>query len=71
MAIWQNATLVDVIGFISSFLLLQINKYAYSGGGVSVEEHREKGGDCEVDISYLYLSFFLEDDAKLEQYRQV
>lgn len=49
----------------------QINKYAFSGGGATVEEHREKGGNCEVDVSYQYLSFFLEDDNKLEQIRQV
>ena len=35
-----------------------------------MEEHREKGGDCEVDVSYMYLRFFLEDDEKLEEIRQ-
>ena len=49
---------------------LQINKYAFSGGQTSVEEHRRLGGNCDVDISYQYLTFFLEDDAKLEQIRQ-
>ncbi len=49
----------------------QINKYAFSGGGMTVEEHREKGGNCDVDISYQYLTFFLEDDEKLEQIRKV
>ncbi|XP_071833539.1 tryptophan--tRNA ligase, cytoplasmic-like [Apostichopus japonicus] len=48
----------------------KINKYAFSGGGTSVEEHREKGGNCESDVSYQYLTFFLEDDEKLEQIRQ-
>lgn len=48
----------------------KINKYAFSGGGTSVEEHREKGGDCEVDISYQYLTFFLDDDEKLKQLRE-
>lgn len=47
----------------------KINKYAYSGGRATVEEHRELGGDVEVDISYRYLTFFLEDDDKLEQIR--
>ncbi len=28
-----------------------------------------QGGDCEVDVSYQYLTFFLEDDAKLEKIR--
>ena len=49
----------------------KINKYAFSGGGTTVEEHREKGGNCDVDISYQYLTFFLEDDEKLAQIRQV
>ena len=49
----------------------KINKYAFSGGGATVEEHKEKGGNCDVDISYQYLTFFLEDDDKLEQIRQV
>lgn len=48
----------------------KINKYAFSGGGTSVEEHREKGGDCNVDISFKYLSFFLEDDDQLEEIRK-
>ena len=26
-----------------------------------------QGGNCDVDISYQYLTFFLEDDAKLEK----
>ena len=45
-------------------------RYAFSGGGATTEEHRSKGGDCEVDISYKYLSFFLEDDEKLESIRR-
>lgn len=49
----------------------QINKYAFSGGGATVEEHKEKGGNCEVDISYQYLRFFLEDDKRLETIRKV
>lgn len=45
-------------------------RYAYSGGGATIEEHREKGGNCDVDISYKYLSFFLEDDERLEEIRR-
>ncbi|XP_050404916.1 tryptophan--tRNA ligase, cytoplasmic [Patella vulgata] len=45
----------------------KINKYAYSGGGATLEEHRKKGGDLDTDVSYQYLRFFLEDDAKLER----
>lgn len=49
----------------------KINKYAFSGGGATVEEHRQNGGNCDVDISYQYLTFFLEDDEKLEKIRKV
>lgn len=49
----------------------KINKYAFSGGGATVEEHKEKGGNCDVDISYQYLTFFLEDDEKLAKIREV
>ncbi|XP_063713174.1 tryptophan--tRNA ligase, cytoplasmic-like [Symsagittifera roscoffensis] len=48
----------------------KINKYAFSGGQATVEEHREIGGNCDVDIAYQYLTFFLEDDEELEQVRQ-
>lgn len=41
----------------------KINKYAFSGGQVSAEEQREKGGNPEVDVSYQYLEFMMEDDA--------
>jgi len=51
----------------------KVNKYAFSGGKDTMEEHRAVGGDTEVDISYQYLTFFLEDDQKLaklgEDYR--
>uniref|UniRef100_A0A0B6ZCA4 Tryptophan--tRNA ligase, cytoplasmic n=1 Tax=Arion vulgaris TaxID=1028688 RepID=A0A0B6ZCA4_9EUPU len=48
----------------------KINKYAFSGGRATVEEHREKGGNCDVDVSFQYLRFFLEDDEKLEKIRK-
>ncbi|XP_062575355.1 tryptophan--tRNA ligase, cytoplasmic-like [Saccostrea cucullata] len=47
----------------------KINKYAFSGGGATVEEHKTKGGNCEVDVSYQYLTFFMEDDQRLEEIR--
>lgn len=40
----------------------KINKYAFSGGQVSAEEQREKGGNPEVDVSYQYLEFMMDDD---------
>lgn len=48
----------------------KINKYAFSGGGATIDEHRAKGANCDIDVSFQYLKYFLEDDARLEQIRQ-
>lgn len=45
----------------------KINKYAKSGGGATLEEHRAKGADLNIDIPYQWLRFFLEDDEELER----
>lgn len=46
----------------------KINKYAFSGGGATLEEHREKGGNPDVDVSFQYLKmFFEESDEKLKE----
>ncbi|CAF4433907.1 unnamed protein product, partial [Rotaria sp. Silwood2] len=42
----------------------------FSGGKYSIEEDRAKGGNCDVDVSYQYLRFFMDDDKRLEQIRQ-
>ena len=47
----------------------KINKYALSGGGQTVEEHRAKGADLDIDVPFQYLQFFLEDDERLEEIR--
>ncbi len=36
--------------------------HAYSGGQTSIEQHRKEGGNPEVDVSYLLLYYFFEDD---------
>lgn len=53
------------------FATPQINKYAFSGGRDTKEEHEKFGGNTEVDVSYQYLTFFLEDDDKLAHIKQV
>lgn len=47
----------------------KINKHAFSGGRVTIEEHREFGGNTDVDVSYQLLKFFLPDDDELEKIR--
>jgi tryptophanyl-tRNA synthetase len=45
----------------------KVNKYAFSGGGVTLEEHKKNGGNVDIDVPFQYLRFFLDDDAKLEE----
>lgn len=46
----------------------KINKYAFSGGQATLEEHRKKGGNPDVDVSFQYLKMFFESsDEKLAQ----
>ncbi|KAI6189464.1 Tryptophanyl-tRNA synthetase [Aphelenchoides bicaudatus] len=40
----------------------KINKHAFSGGQATAEEHRKLGGNCEVDTSFQFLRYFLDDD---------
>jgi len=46
----------------------KIKKYAFSGGQPTLEEHRKKGGNPDVDVSFQMLKYGLEpDDKKLQQ----
>ena len=45
----------------------KIMKHAFSGGGDTLEEHRKFGGNPDIDVSYQWLTFFEEDDKKLEK----
>ena len=46
----------------------KINKYAFSGGRDTLEEHKKHGGNPDIDISFQYLKmFFEEDDKKLKK----
>ncbi len=49
----------------------KINKYAFSGGKDTVEEHRKLGGDPTIDVPFQWLSIMFEgDDKKLAQIRE-
>ena len=45
----------------------KITEYAFSGGQETKALQQEKGADLEVDVSYQWLRFFLEDDEELER----
>jgi tryptophanyl-tRNA synthetase len=42
-----------------------INKYAFSGGQSTLQEHQKYGGDISVDVCYKYLTYMLDDDTEL------
>jgi len=48
----------------------KINKHAFSGGGRTLEEHKQFGGNCDIDVPFQYLKFFMPDDKRLEELRQ-
>ena len=49
----------------------KIKKYAFSGGQATIEEHRKKGGNPDIDVAFQMLRFGMEeDDAKLEKIRK-
>lgn len=47
----------------------KVNKHAFSGGRVTVEEHREFGGDTNVDVPYHLLKFLQPSDEELDKIR--
>ena len=49
-------------------IIKKINKYAFSGGGDTLELHRTNGANLDVDISYQYLRFFIINDDDLDTY---
>ena len=49
----------------------KVNRHGFSGGRETEEEHRRLGGNTDVDVSYQYLSFFLEDDDELAKIGEV
>jgi len=49
----------------------KINKYAFSGGKPTLEEHRKEGGNCDIDVSFQWLyNLFESDDNKIEEIRK-
>jgi len=43
---------------------IKIKKYAFSGGQATIKEHREKGGNPDIDVSFQYLKYLFEPDDK-------
>ncbi|ROW09984.1 hypothetical protein VPNG_06580 [Cytospora leucostoma] len=45
----------------------KVNKHAFSGGKETLEEHRELGGNPDIDVAYQYLRYFMEEDDELQK----
>lgn len=45
----------------------KINKYAFSGGQDTVEEHRKLGGNPDIDVACQWMTYFEDDDEKLQK----
>ena len=43
----------------------KINKYAFSGWKETAEQQRQEGADLSADVSYEWITFFLDDDVQL------
>lgn len=48
-------------------LTKKIREKAFSGGGMTKQEHIEKGANLSVDVPYHYLLYFLDDDQELKR----
>lgn len=48
----------------------KIKKYAFSGGKDTLELHRKFGGNCEIDVCFQWLRYFLESDEELNKIRE-
>jgi len=46
----------------------KVNKYAFSGGQATSEEHKKLGANLDVDVPYQYLKFFLEDEKNWKRF---
>jgi tryptophanyl-tRNA synthetase len=45
----------------------KVNKHAFSGGQDTLEKQRELGANLDADVSYEWLTFFLESDERLAE----
>ena len=70
----RSTTKLDEIGciylnFAQTQVTNKIKKKAFSGGAATTEELKERGTIMEVDVPWNYMTWLLEDDGQLEQYR--
>lgn len=70
----MSASIADTAIYLSDdekTVANKINKYAFSGGQATTEEHRRLGGIPDVDVAFQWLYIlFEEDDKKIEKIRE-
>jgi tryptophanyl-tRNA synthetase len=49
----------------------KVKKYVFSGGGLTTEDQRKNGANLDVDVSWKWLNFFMEDDEELAKIGQL
>ena len=66
----SNADQAILLTDDASSVKKKINKYAFSGGKETIEEHRKLGGDCDIDVSFQWLNmYFMENDEEIDDIR--
>lgn len=46
-------------------------KHAFSGGQVTKKDQEKFGANVDIDVAYQYLTFFYDNEAHLEEIREV
>lgn len=61
----SNASTTIYVSDTPNEIKTKVNKYAFSGGQVSVDDQRKMGANLDVDVSYQWMRFFCDDDELL------
>lgn len=62
----KNTNSVIFIDETPKQVISKINKYAFSGGKDTLEEHRKYGGNPDIDVCCQYLKYLLDDKPRYE-----
>jgi tryptophanyl-tRNA synthetase len=63
----SDATTTIYVSDTPNEIKTKVNKYAFSGGQVSVEDQKAMGANLDVDVAYQWMRFFCDDDEKLQK----
>lgn len=63
----SNATSTIFLSDTPNQIKNKINKHAFSGGQATKEDQIKYGGNPDIDVAYLYMTFFEDDDERLAE----